>query len=350
MKFIHIADVHLGARPDVGSAYSEVRPRELWEGLAGVIDLCEGEKTDVLLIAGDLFHRQPLLRELKEVNYLFSSLSHTQVVFMAGNHDYLKRDSYYRTFEWGGNVLPLLGREMGFVILNHLDLAVYGFSYYDREIREPRYDVKAPGKAAFEILLAHGGDESHVPVSREALGASGFDYIAMGHIHKPQVLVENAVAYAGAPEPVDKNDTGQHGYIRGEISEKGTRIEFVPFAKREYIHLALRVNESMTNGSVRNYLKETVEKRGVQNVYKFILRGLRDTDVVFDTGSMDVYGNIVEILDETQPAYDYKRLYEDNRDNVLGRFIELFQNCEEGSPEQQALQAGVGALLDNSFI
>lgn len=350
MKFIHIADVHLGARPDVGSAYSEVRPRELWEGLAGVIDLCEGEKTDVLLIAGDLFHRQPLLRELKEVDYLFSSLSHTQVVFMAGNHDYLKRDSYYRTFEWGGNVLPLLDREMGFVFLSHLDLAVYGFSYYDREIREPRYDVRAPGKAAFEILLAHGGDESHVPVSREALGASGFDYIAMGHIHKPQVLVENAVAYAGALEPVDKNDTGQHGYIRGEISEKGTRIEFVPFAKREYIHLALRVNESMTNGSVRNYLKETVEKRGVQNVYKFILRGLRDTDVVFETGSMDVYGNIVEILDETQPAYDYKRLYEDNRDNVLGRFIELFQNCEEGSLEQQALQAGVGALLDNSFI
>ena len=62
-----------------------------------------------MLIAGDLFHRQPLLRELKELRDLFGTLKATQVVLIAGNHDYLKRDSYYRTFVWGENVHMILG-------------------------------------------------------------------------------------------------------------------------------------------------------------------------------------------------------------------------------------------------
>ena len=87
MKFIHIADVHLGAQPDAGPAYTEKRPEELWAAFEHVVGVCRTERTDLLLIAGDLFHRQPLLRELKEVNYLFSTLSHTQVVLIAGKSE-----------------------------------------------------------------------------------------------------------------------------------------------------------------------------------------------------------------------------------------------------------------------
>ena len=72
MRFIHIADVHLGAQPDAGPLYSENRQQELWDTFEHVIRVCEEERTDLLLIAGDLFHRQPLLRELKEVDHLFS--------------------------------------------------------------------------------------------------------------------------------------------------------------------------------------------------------------------------------------------------------------------------------------
>ena len=35
VKWIHIADVHLGASPDAGDAYSKVRPQELWGYLCG---------------------------------------------------------------------------------------------------------------------------------------------------------------------------------------------------------------------------------------------------------------------------------------------------------------------------
>ena len=164
MKFIHIADVHLGAKPDAGSAYSAKREKEIWNSLARVTEICNEEKAEVLLIAGDLFHRQPLLRELKEVNSLFERMADTQVVLTAGNHDYLKRDSYYRTFEWAQNVHMILSEELSCVELPELSLAVYGMSYYAREIREGRYDTALPeGRQRYEILLAHGGDERHIP-------------------------------------------------------------------------------------------------------------------------------------------------------------------------------------------
>ena len=102
MKFIHTADIHLGAEPDTGSSYTAKRPEELWNSFERLLNICEEEQTDLLLIAGDLFHRQPLLRELKELDYLFSRLTHTQVVLIAGNHDYLKSTSYYRNYKWQG--------------------------------------------------------------------------------------------------------------------------------------------------------------------------------------------------------------------------------------------------------
>ena len=65
MRFIHIADVHLGMQPDAGFPWSEERGEAIWESFRRIIRLAGREKTDFLLIAGDLFQRQPLLRELK---------------------------------------------------------------------------------------------------------------------------------------------------------------------------------------------------------------------------------------------------------------------------------------------
>lgn len=64
---------------------------------------------DLLFIAGDLFHRQPLLRELREVDDLFASIPDTRVFLMAGDHDYIKEDSFYRNFVWSRNVTFLTG-------------------------------------------------------------------------------------------------------------------------------------------------------------------------------------------------------------------------------------------------
>ena len=347
MKFIHIADVHLGAKPDGLKSGSENRGREIWESMERIVNICEWEEVDLLLIAGDMFHRQPLIRELKELNYLFSKLSKTRVVFVVGNHDYLKQDSYYHTFEWNSNVYPLLNGHMGEIEFEDLKTAVYGLSYYQREISEGLYDrMFAPRKQKYEILLAHGGDEKHIPIKNGTLEKLGYDYIAMGHIHKPQVLLEHKAIYAGALEPIDINDVGKHGYVRGEITKQGVTTEFVSCAKREYIHIPIRVDETMTSGSLKEHIRNCIQQQGIENMYKFILQGFRDADIQFETEDMKSFGNVFEIIDETKPAYDFGKLEEQNKGNLLGRYIESFKGFEEDSVEYLALHLGVQALME----
>lgn len=345
MRFIHIADVHLGAEPEA-AGYSQNRGRELWASFENIVRICEAEKTDLLLIAGDLFHRQPLVRELKEVNYLFSELTHTKVVLIAGNHDYMRIDSNYRTFKWNKNVFPLFGKEMEHIDFLELETAVYGFSYYEREIREPLYnDAEPAGFEKNEILLAHGGDETHIPFDKKRLGKAGFSYIALGHIHKPQALEKDRMIYAGALEPIDQNDVGQHGYVKGEITNGSTRTHWIPFAGREYIHGKVEVDTLDTEGSIKSKIKQLIDEYRNKNIYKIFLRGKRDPDIIFDVGYLAEDGCILAVIDETSPAYDFERLYADNKETLLGRYIEKFAGCEEGSVEYCALCEGVEALL-----
>ena len=83
MKFIHIADVHLGAQPKGADIGKVERGNEIWNTLEKVLHICEEKQMDLLLIAGDMFHRQPLLRELKELNFLFSKDSGRTIVLFA---------------------------------------------------------------------------------------------------------------------------------------------------------------------------------------------------------------------------------------------------------------------------
>lgn len=351
MKFIHIADVHLGAEPDAGSAYSGQRGREIWNSLEKVAKICKKEKVQLLLIAGDLFHRQPLLRELKEVNDLFAGLRDTQVVLTAGNHDYLKRDSYYHTFEWAKNVHMILSGQISAVELPELSAAVYGLSYYGREISERLYDNAYPKKLQkFELLLAHGGDERHIPIQKDKLRSLGYDYVALGHIHKPfdteEAFHESRMAYSGALEPIDKNDTGVHGCILGEITKESCRIRFVPCALRQYVHLEVTAEKKMTNRRLKACIREQIEASGTQNIYKVTVKGYHDPDILFDLGDMDTYGNIIDLVDDTKPAYDFMKLLEQNQGELIGKYIESLIDYDEDSVEYLALCEGVQALME----
>ena len=45
------------------------------------------------------------ISKAKEVNELFASIPKTRVYLMAGDQDYMKIDSFYRTFSWASNVV-----------------------------------------------------------------------------------------------------------------------------------------------------------------------------------------------------------------------------------------------------
>ncbi|BCJ92606.1 serine/threonine phosphatase [Anaerocolumna cellulosilytica] len=350
MKFIHIADIHLGAKPDRGYPWSSLREKEIWESFEGIIEECNKKQADLLLIAGDLFHKQPLLKELKEVNYLFQKLNKTRVVLMAGNHDYIGEDSNYRAFLWADNVHMLFDASMDSIYLEEINTEIYGFSYHTRNIIEYKYHQVAPGcEERINILLAHGGDEKNVPFDKRVLQEKGFDYIALGHIHKPQKLGER-MAYAGSLEPMDKNEVGDRGYIYGEINKEDNQSDikfaFYPFAKRRYFKVELAITPDMTDGSVTDTLKGQIRESGSQNMYCFRLTGNRDKDITFHKEKYYTLGNIIEITDETVPDYDFDELLRENRDNLIGLYIEkIKEESHQDNITQKALYYGMEALL-----
>ena len=68
MKFIHIADVHWGARPEREQTFGRIREQEIKETFQRVIDHANKQQVDLLLIAGDLFDQPPTQQELREVD------------------------------------------------------------------------------------------------------------------------------------------------------------------------------------------------------------------------------------------------------------------------------------------
>ena len=106
----------------------------------------------------------PLLRDLKEVNYLFSTIPGVRVVIIAGNHDRIRSNSALMSFTWCPNVTFLMSEELSSVYFKDLNLEAHGFSYHTAEINEARLNgIKAPDDGRIHVLLAHGGD---APISR----------------------------------------------------------------------------------------------------------------------------------------------------------------------------------------
>lgn len=349
MRFIHLADVHLGAVPDRGCPWSSKREEEIWETFRRVIADIRENPVDLLFIAGDLFHRQPLLRELKEVNYLFSTIPDTRVYLMAGNHDYMRQDSFYRKFEWDPNVVFFQEEGLTCVKDEKLDVYVYGLSYHHQEITDTLYDSARPQEGiGLHILLAHGGDSKHIPMDVSSLAAAGFDYIALGHIHKPQVLLRDLAAYAGALEPIDRNDLGPHGYIEGRLEKGRIKTEFVPFACRSYEQILLILREDSTQYSVEEMLKMDIARKGVRNIYRVILQGFRSPELLLIPEKLKDLGYVTEILDESKPSYDLEALRKKYSGTLIGDYISYFLEKDRNTVEEKALYYGLQALLETS--
>lgn len=355
MKFIHIADVHLGAVPDSNMPWGAEREKEIWSSFQHIITVCNEEKAELLLIAGDLFHKQPLVRELKEVNYFLSKLETAQVVIMAGNHDYIGARSYYQGFEWDERVHMFYSDTMEVIEFPEINTEVYGFSYHTKDITEPLYDsVKSKKDDKIHILLAHGGDEKDIPFNKKKLQEAGFDYIALGHIHKPE-MISDKIAYSGSLEPLDKNETGERGYILGEITLEGkrqTKLSFIPSSVRQYLRLNLAVNQNTTSGALLDQVRETLLANGKQNIYMFCIQGVRDEAIRFDKGAIKNLGNVLEVEDQSVPDYDFDALYHENADNMIGLFIQrirenakLVEDNVNNTLAKKALYYGMEALL-----
>ena len=352
IRFIHLADVHLGAVPDRGCPWSREREEEIWETFRRVIVTIRKSPVDLLFIAGDLFHRLPLISELREINDLFATISQTRIFLMAGDNDYMKEDSFYRTFKWNENVSLFDEESRTCIEIPDKNIYVYGLSYEHKEIHEALYDDwKKSDKRGFHVLMAHGGDEEHIPMDFRKMAEGGFDYVALGHRCQQQAPLKDWMLYSGALEPIDRNDLGEHGYIEGTYDEGKVRTRFVPFASRSYQNLLLTVREGSTQHTLEEMLRNEIMKRGGKNIYRVIIQGTRSPGSLLLAERLKSMGNIVEVLDESRPAYDLEKLHEQYKGTLIGDYIEQFpDNGRRPVVQDKALYHGLQALLNASVL
>ncbi len=351
MKFIHLADVHLGAVPDRGTAWSSSREEEIWTTFRRIIAGIRENPVDLLLISGDLFHRRPLRKELREVNSLFAAIPETNVYIIAGNHDYMDGRSAYGSFEWADNVIFFDSEEVMCVDDDRVPVTVYGLSLCRNEVKEPLLDGVCPEKGeGYHILLAHGGDEKHVPIDFSALASAGFDYVALGHIHKPKAIVKDRIVYPGSPEPLDRNETGKHGYVEGFTDSEGNiHTRFVPASARIYEDITLVMDEDTTQNELEEKLSDMIEEKGQKNIYRVVLTGQRSPDLMLLPEKLKGCGNIVEIRDESRLMYDLELLEKKYAGTLVGDYIRYFSLKDTTEIDEKALDYGLQALLETSM-
>lgn len=343
MKFIHAADIHLGAEPEKGTAWGQIRKKDIKNTFLRLIEEANDKAVDFLFLSGDVFHQVPSLQDLRELDYILGKLQTTKTVLIAGNHDHISEDSLYQTYSFHSAVFILSDRQMQSLYFEEENTYVYGFSYWEQEILEPCYRMAKPnGKPGIHILLAHGGDARHIPIDYERLKWSGFDYIALGHIHKPQIIYEDLMAYPGSLEPLDATETGAHGYLFGEITEEKQIISFVPFACRNYLHAEIVLYDTMSAEEIYDTVETELTRMGAENLFYVHLMGSIDPKLNLDFADLKHRFMIVS-LEMDQLLYgNYQQLQAENRDNLIGVVMDKLKD------QPKALSYAMKALLSTA--
>ena len=350
MKFIHIADVHLGAKPDRGRVWSNERTDEIQESFNDIINMCESSNIDLLLIAGDLFDAPPTVKQLKYLDYQLRKMPSTKTVIITGDHDYIEEDSTWEKYEFTSDTVVFPRDKAATAYFQDINVCISGYSYGKPEYTDRILEKLKPGKeGAYNILLGHGGDKTHMPFSKEKLARLGFDYVALGHIHKPAHILKNRMAFAGSLEPINYTETGKHGYIYGEVEEdKSTRIAFIPANKRSYINMSLSLSPEYNNADISRIVEEQIMQMGPNNIYRIMLTGVINSDLQINISELVRRYNINEVIDKTQSDYDVNELLIANENNLLGKFIQTItdeESIKDDEIRNKAMRYGVEALL-----
>ncbi len=359
IRCIHTGDIHLGMEfksASFDNKQANTRRLELWETFNRIIDRCKQIKAHFLLIAGDLFEDEYCsVSDVKRIDSKFREISDTKVIISAGNHDTLGRRSLYRLINWGDNVHIFESNSINKLEFNDLNTVIWGLSWDKKLERDNLVDniqVDDPNK--INILLVHGDalskDSEYLTISKSALLNNAFDYVALGHIHKPQCISSN-ICYCGSPEPLDFGEIGNHGIMEGIISKSETKMSFTPFAKREFIIKDVSINENMSYNEIVDRIKAIDDKEvREQNLYRAIITGTRDNQinlVIKDLKEIllrEFY--YIDIVDNTTPDYDLTKLYKENSNNIIGLFIkEMEKQGLENETVKNALYYGLEVLL-----
>lgn len=223
-RFVHAADIHLDS-PLRSLALRDAELAELIgnstrRAFVTIVDLCLDEQVDALLLAGDLHDSDQT--SMKTARFLAEQIRRLheagiRVFVIRGNHDALSRITKELTFPDSVKVFGGRAEAISIDRTNGDDpIAIHGLSFSQPHAPEsllPRYN--APTEGAVNIGLMHtslagaAGHDLYAPCNIADLQSAGFDYWALGHIHKRAVVNGRcAIVMPGMPQGRDINESG----------------------------------------------------------------------------------------------------------------------------------------------
>ncbi len=371
-KIIHTADIHLDAPfslLDVQKA--QMRKNELRDTFTSIVQLAESEKADIMVIAGDLFDSGFVTKETTELMVsLFSSVPSCRFVIAPGNHDYIWGRSPYRKENFPKNVYIFDKEQISCFSFPEIGVDVYGYAFTSDGYTENPLERKIQlQKSRVNVLVAHGdvgGKSKYCPISTADITKSGFDYIALGHIHlggKVQSAGGTYYAYSGCPEGRSFDEFGTKGVIIADLAKNSTQLS-ANFrnhrtCKRRYEKITVDITGVATQEALFDCVKSAVEKEnfGADVLLKVRLTGRISPETTLHPQKLDAasFGLFyLEVEDASAPLLNYDELKNDI--SVRGAFfrelLPLLQsdNEDERRIAADALRYGLAALDGNDVV
>jgi len=375
VRILHCADLHLDSPFILGSVQkSEARRKELRGVFTSMMLYSKTNNIDIMLMSGDLFDTSYVTRETVELmKSEFLKMPECKFVISPGNHDPYTPDSVYARAEFPDNVYIFDSDRLSCFSFDDLGVDVYGYAFTSPTLDHNPFAGMVPKRYnTINIICAHGDTTSPIsndcPITAGDMRESGFDYIALGHIHAGTGVVKidganTYYAYPGCLEGRDYGETGYKGAIYAEISkEKGVvdiKWHGQRFSKRRYEVEKLDVSGCSGRGELKERIRAFIsqKKYGQDTALRLILEGnvSPETEVSSSDIETEFGENLyeIEVINKTLPLYNSKLLSEDP--TVRGEFFrQLLPILENGTPEEReeaalALKIGLAALNGSDF-
>lgn len=342
MKIVHMADLHLGKfyKGLYDLDFANSRKEELWKSFENNISYIEKNDMDILLLSGDIYERDYFTNaDLNRFKLLLNSLTKTEVFIIAGNHDYIDENSPILNTDFNKNVHIFDNQD--FFQIDRLNLRVYGQSWKSKYDFNAKLDYKLD-PSYINILLLHASTISGEKyyISKDELENLEFDYIALGHIHLRQKITDSAY-YPGSPEPLSFKDLDEHGFIELNLDEnKDFEIKYITNSLRKYINNRIEITSDQSIYEIKDLIIKKLQGQEEDFNRIYIYGNYRDSAYLIKYLEDNLSYYYIEIIDKTEEDIDIEKIYSENKNNLLGKFIAA------ASSDEKVLKYGLRALME----